>query len=363
MAVQRLAFRLKCAIAACGSRIFLVRTLPLATYLGCLALSSFLCGPIAAQQSDNDILSDAGTYDTINVAGFLLPISDVEKLTKQNVLRFNRDTERLGFGKRITSERSLSQAISKVKLSEPKAIRDLYRVAKVPLPNAAAHTLTIPSGFGPARLVNQTGGPALSVGFGGVSRVPYTDEPDGGIAFGLSFGNSFDGIGGSLGFSLNDLSDIGNSKRVSFGFEFSKYITDGLSIAVGGENLFVQKTDGQASYYIVSSWAFDADKGFLPFDGVLSLGLGSGRFAEKTPRDIAEGKGKNGTILFGALAVEVRDNVNLIADWNGRNLGVGAAFRIPRTGVSVKIGVRDLTNNSGDGPRITGSMGFTLAWF
>jgi hypothetical protein len=163
--------------------------------------------------------------------------------------------------------------------------------------------------------------------------------------------------------SFNDLSDIANKDRISVGFKLSRYISDGVSVSIGAENLFVKQTDGVASYYIVGSWAFDSHQTALPFGGVATIGLGSGRFANKTPRDIVEGKGTNGTSVFGALAIELSPNVNLIADWNGRNLSLGGAFRILSKGVSIRLGVRDLTGNSGDGPRLTGSLGFTLARF
>lgn len=332
---------------------------PLNTLLACALISGF-AQTSHAQQVD---LRGNGAFDTVVIAGFLIPIDDVDQLAAARVLALNPDTNRFGFSDRIQSEQGLSSVLDTLALQDERAIRDLYRAAKVPLPNAASHTLTVPSGYGPSSFSNQQGGYALSVGFGGVSRVPYTDDADGGVVFGLSFGNAFETVGGSLGVSLNDLSDLGNTDRVSVGFELSRYISDGLSISVGGENLFVRETDGEASYYIAGSWAFDPDSGFLPFDGVATLGVGSGRFANKTPRDAFEGKGENGTTVFGALAWEISDNVNLIADWNGRNLSVGGAFRIPDTNISVRLGLRDLTDNTGDGVRLTGSIGYTIARF
>lgn len=308
-------------------------------------------------------LSGGGQYSQVDIAGFLVPVRDANQLLDRGVLRFDETRQRFSFGDAVTSERQLKRQLRSLALEDPRAVRDLYRAFKVPLPNGAAHTLTIPSGFGPAIFSNQDRKVAIGVGLGGVSRVPYRDEPDGGLGFGVSFGNSFETVGVTVSASFNDLSDITNSDRISWGIEFSRYIGDGLSIAVGGENLFVGKTDGQASYYIVGSWAFDKDSGFLPFDGVATLGLGSGRFAEKTARDEFEGKGRDATAVFGALTWEVSDNFNVIADWNGRNLSVGIAARLPNTPISIKLGVRDITDFTGDGPRLTGSVGMTLARF
>ena len=161
--------------------------------------------------------------------------------------------------------------------------------------NNAAHTLTVPSALGPAAMSNQRSGYVLSMSVGGMSRVPYTDKADGGIGFGLSFGNAYETLGVSLSASVKDLSDIDNSDRVSFGFKINRYISDGLWLSFGGENLGVKVTDGEDSYHVAASWVFDEDSGFLPFDGVLTLGVGSGRFADLTARDTFEGKGGNGT--------------------------------------------------------------------
>tara|TARA_R110002020_G_scaffold19324_2_gene67009 strand:- start:1485 stop:2528 length:1044 start_codon:yes stop_codon:yes gene_type:complete len=324
-----------------------------AALAACLAASS-----ARAQAPD---LGAGGTYQTIEIAGFLLPVGDAERMLEAGTLRFDPDRQRFSFGPSVTSERALRRQVSALDLEDPRAVRDLYRANKVALPNAAAHVLTVPSGYGPALFSNQDGKVSIGAGFGGVSRVPYTDEADGGFGLGVGFGNAFETVGVSLGVSLNDLSEPGNTDRISASVEISRYLWDGLSVAVGGENLFVQETDGQQSYYAVGSWAFD--RGTMPFDGVLTLGAGSGRFADKTERDTAEGKGREGTILFGALAWEMTERLNLIADWNGRNLTVGFAMALPESPVSVRLGLRDLTGNTGDGPRLTGSVAVTLARF
>lgn len=308
-------------------------------------------------------LRGGGAFDTVSIAGFLIPIDDIDALNRAQVLALNPATGRFAFADRVSSERQLMRALRGLELRDGRAVRDLYRAAKVALPNAVAHTLTVPSGFGPGTLSNQRAGVVLGVGIGGVSRVPYTNKADGGIAFGLSFGNAFDTLGVSIGLTINDLSNITDTDRMSFGIEFSRYIADGLSVAVGGENLFVTKTDGEDSYYAVGSWAFDADRSVLPFDGVATLGVGSGRFANLTARDTAEGRGKHATAVFGSLAWEVTERFNVVADWNGRNLSAGVAFRLPKSGISAKLGLRDLTGHSGDGARLTGSIGFAIAQF
>ena len=319
-------------------------------------------GSARAAPLDAD-LSGAGAFDAVTINGFTLPLADVQILQDAGVLRIDPVTQRFSFAPDITSERALKARLAALPLARPSGPRDLYRAAKVALPNSAAHTLTVPSGFGPAHFANQPGRATLSASLGGVNRVPYTSSGDGALGLGLSFGNSFDGIGAAVMVSANDLSQIDNLRRMSWGIELSHYFADGVSLSLGGENLFVQYTDGQDSYYVTGSWAFDPARSAMPFRGVWTLGAGSGRFATATPRDRAEGRMAKGTAVFTALAWQVTDRLNLIAEWNGRNLNSGIAYTLPRTGISLKLGVENLTSSSGNGPILTGSVGVTLIRF
>lgn len=322
-----------------------------------LALAICVTAPAAAAQD----LSVAGRYDAVTIAGFTLPLADVARLERAGVLRLDAAAGRFAFASDITSERALRQRLRALDLERPAATPDLYRATKVALPNAPAHTLTVPSGYGPARFANQPSRATLSASIGGVNRVPYTSQADGALGLGLSFGNAFRGIGVGLRASANDLSDLGNLDRMSFGFSLSRYLWDGVSLSFGGENLLVRKTDGEASYSLAASWAFDRDQ--MPFNGTLTLGAGSGRFAHATQRDIAEGRAARGTVVFAALSAALSDRMNVITEWNGRNLNAGLSYAVPQRGVSFKLGVENLTSNSGDGPILTGSVGITLIRF
>ncbi len=308
-------------------------------------------------------LSGNGAFDAISINGFVLQLPDVQALLAADVLRRDPKTGHFAFGPEITTERHLTKLLAGMNLTNPRAPRELYRAAKVALPNGAAHELTIPSGFGPAVFANQTARAILSASLGGVSRVPFTTSSDAALGLGLGFGNAFNGLGASVQMSFNDLSRLGNSDRISWGFTLSHYLSDGLSVAVGGENLFAKFTDGEASFYAAGSWAFDAAGGVMPFDGVLHLGVGSGRFAHNTARDVAEGRSAHGTVVFGGLAWEISERLNLITEWNGRSLNAGVAVSLPRSRISLKLGVENLTGYSGDGPIVTGSVGVTLARF
>lgn len=307
--------------------------------------------------------SKGGLYDAVQVGGFILPLNDVNKLSDEGILRFDDRSSRFTIDKKIENERQLKHRLKPITLQDARAVRDLYRAHRVTLPGPTAHVLTIPSGFGPAVFSNQPNHATVAASFGGVSRVPWTNDPDAGVALGLGFGNSFEKLGVAMMLSLNDLSDIRNQDRTSFGFQLSRYVFDGLSVGVGAENLFVKDTDGEVSPYIVASWAFDRLDTPFPLEGVLTVGVGGGRFAHKSPRDTAEGKGRNASKLFGGFSLQTSNSTSVIADWNGRNLSIGASWRVSESPIALKIGIRDLTNFSGDGPRLTGSVSVALARF
>lgn len=314
--------------------------------------------PLAAQV---DLLTDSGRYDAVTINGVVLPVQDVQQMLGAGLLRLDPVTHRFAMG--VTSEKQFMAGLRKIPLQDPLPPRDLYRSSKIALPNGAAHELTVPSGFGPMHFSSTKPGVALSASLGGVSRVPYTASPDGALGFGLSFGNGFDGLGASVMMSFNDLTQLGNRNRISWGGAVSHYLSDGVSVAFGGENLFVTHTDGQASFYLAGSWAFDAQHSHMPFDGLLTVGAGNGRFSDQTPRDVVEGKAAHGTGLFGSLAWEATPQLNVITEWNGRNLNAGVGYTLTQTGVTLKLGVENLTGFSGNGPIITGSVGMTLARF
>ena len=317
----------------------------------------------AVAASPDKTLAAGGAYDSVVINGLVLPLGDVDRLLNAGVLRLDAASHHFSLGSGITSERQLAAKLQTLPLENPGAVLDLYRSAKVAMPDGAAHELTVPSGFGPAHFANQSRNVVLSASLGGVSRVPYTSSADGALGFGLSFGNRFKGVGASLMVSFNDLSNFGNPDRISYGFALNHYLWDGVSVAVGGENLFVKYTDGEPSYYVAGSWAFTPETSAMPFSGTATIGAGSGRFATMTARDIFEGKTGPATAVFASLAWQATKSLNVIAEWNGRNLNCGLGYTLPGTPISLKLGVEDLTGYSGDGPIVTGSVGVVLARF
>jgi hypothetical protein len=219
-------------------------------------------------------------------------------------------------------------------------------------PNRAAKTLTTPSGWGASWGV-------IFVGGGITDPAAYTTEPDAAISFGMGFGNPVTNLGIQLSPTIWDVSKFDN---LSLSCKVHRYLGNATSLAIGGENLFAdkKKTDTDESYYIVISHAFQQYSNTPKYSSLhASLGVGSGRYGEKSPLDIQSGKGRYGTYVFGSLAYEIFQSANVIVDWNGLNLSAGVALspfqKIP---VGITLGVADITNYSGDRLRFIASGGY-----
>ena len=171
-----------------------------------------IAAPLAAQ---SDLLSNHGRYEAVTSNGVVLPVQDVQHLLSAGLLRLDPVTRCFSLG--VKTEAQFMAGLHQITLQDPLVTRDLYRSCKAALPNGSAYELTVPSGFGPAHFSSTPQTVALSASLGGVSRVRYTSEPDGALGFGLSFGNAFDGLGASVMKSFNDLNQLGNGKRTSWG--------------------------------------------------------------------------------------------------------------------------------------------------
>ena len=91
--------------------------------------------------------------------------------------------------------------------------------------------------------------------------------------------------------------------------------------------------------------------------------MGTGRFARKSDRDFSEGKGRNGTIAFGNVAVEVARGMNVILEWSGTNLLTGLSRTVQRgtVPIMISIGLADLTGYSGSGVRLVAAAAVAIS--
>lgn len=219
------------------------------------------------------------------------------------------------------------------------------------LPNAAAKSILTPSAWGAAYGV-------AFAGAGLTNRSPYLDSTDGVLSLGLGLGDPVLAAGLQVTTTMSDVSEADN---FSLSFKLHRYLGAGTAIAVGGESLFSDDEladDFGDSYFAVVSHTFQGVSSKRQGIGGLhaSVGVGSGRFADRSPRDVSEGKGEHGTRVFGNAALEVQPDLNLIVEWSGINLHAGASFVLQVSGraVGFTVGLADLTGYTGDGVRLVG---------
>ncbi|HHE31735.1 MAG TPA: hypothetical protein ENL07_03670 [Chlorobaculum parvum] len=227
-------------------------------------------------------------------------------------------------------------------------------------PNSHPKSFLTPTGWGASN-----GTVFLAAGI--TSPAPYSNKTDGGIMAGVGIGNPYDSVGLQVGVVNYDLSDW---ERIGVNLHLHRYLGSGSSIAIGAENLMItgaDLTDADESYYVVFSQGLldkvEVNKETSRTKLHYSIGIGKGRFSEKSPDDVADGKGKDGTWVFGNIAYELFDECNIICEWDGRNLSaaLGKTFFISNSvPVAVTVGLADLTDNSGDGVRFIAGISTAL---
>lgn len=224
--------------------------------------------------------------------------------------------------------------------------------------NSNAKSLTTPVAEGAANNV-------VFFGVGGTSPSPYTTKSDGAAVLGVGVGDPQKNLGVQL--SLINL-DFSAWNTYSASLHVFRDLGNASSIGVGVENVMLTNSvdtsgDTGKSFYAVYSQGVQADAFVDKAKGTsklhYSVGVGSGRFGDKSAVDIATGKGAHGTYVFGNIAYEVAHSFNVITDWNGLNLnaGVSKTFSIGNFPIAVIVGAADLTHNSGDGVRLIGVVG------
>lgn len=230
---------------------------------------------------------------------------------------------------------------------------------KLRLPNSGAKAIMTPTAWGAAF------GSAY-LGTGAARRTPYLPTADGILGLGYGMGDPVLNVGLQISTTISDLSEFNN---VSFSFKLHRYLTKGTTIALGGETLFSNDAlsdDAGDTYYFVVSHVVQTLGSSRPGIGRvhLSAGAGTGRFARKSDRDVAEGKGRNGTVVFGNIAVEIARDMNVILEWAGTNLhsGLTKTIRTKSVPLLLSVGVADLTGYSGDGIRLVAAAAVAVSF-
>jgi hypothetical protein len=223
---------------------------------------------------------------------------------------------------------------------------------EVNMPNVAPSTLTVPSGWG-------AWGNTIFAGAGITSPQAYSDDSDAAASVGFGIGDPLENLGVQLSATVNDVSDNDN---LSYGAVIHRYLGQATSVSIGGEHLLRDKDESDAgeSYYLAFGHAFQGVSSDTPGASGLhgSIGVGNGRFAHKSPLDVADRKGEKGSYVFGALAYEILERTNMVVEWNGINLNAGVTLApFENFPLGIMLGAADLTDNSGDGARFIGAAG------
>lgn len=224
-------------------------------------------------------------------------------------------------------------------------------------PNMHGKSLTTPVAWGNAYGTVYAGA-ALT------TPAPYTDDTETAAAIGVGIGNPHKNLG--LQATLIAL-DPDKFDDFTLNLHAFRNLGNATAIGVGVENIDLSDSkayDIEESYYVVFSHSVGGDA-FVDEETNssklhFSIGVGNGRFGSKSDRDIAEGKGEQGTYLFGNVAYELFNEFNVIADWNGVNLNAGISKNFlvgQKVPVVITIGAADLTDNSGDGVRLIAGIG------
>ena len=223
------------------------------------------------------------------------------------------------------------------------------------LPNIHGKSLTTPTGWGAAY-------GTVFAGFAMTSPAPYSHNSDGAAVVGIGIGNPVKNLG--LQASLVNL-DVSEWDRYALNLHLHRYLGGAKSIAIGVENILLSDgSDSDESYYVVFSQGILSEPFIKKSNGSstlhYSIGAGTGMYGNKSPLDIAAGKGKHGTYAFANVAYELFDELNVIADWNGVNLNAGISKTFLIGGsvpIVIVLGAADLTKNSGDGVRFIAGVG------
>ena len=234
-------------------------------------------------------------------------------------------------------------------LASPDVVYQLY-------PNIAPGGLMVPSGYG--------GYGTYIFGFvGGQYPEVYTNHKINMIvAGGLSIGNpeKFVNFSASL-----DMGDLDGFRNFSTNFTISRSLGKGSSLSAGGTHVFAgDGSDAQLpSFHLAFSHAVQTMPSKTPGCSKLTytIGAGTGRFWYKSPFDVANGKGKHGTGVFGGVSYELLKNTNLSVEWSGVNLGASfgiTPFKIP---LAFAVGAVNLTTYSADKPALVFIAGYPLS--
>ncbi|HEY9666529.1 MAG TPA: S-layer homology domain-containing protein [Coleofasciculaceae cyanobacterium] len=242
-------------------------------------------------------------------------------------------------------------------------LRQQYRLPEAPVETAVLDQVRRFFGGGasiatPTAYGAQTGN--VFLGFSYQERTRFTDIDDGAVVAGFGIGDARKLA--ALEVAATSYSTIrqgfGDNGAVSF--KLHRTFPDNLAVAFGVENAFDWgEIDAGRSFYGVVSKVFPlTEKPSAPLSSLtVSAGVGSGRF--RSEEDVQQDDG--GANVFGSAALRVAEPVNVIVEWTGQDLNVGASISpIPGVPLIITPAAADITGNAGDGVRFILGVGYGI---
>lgn len=254
-------------------------------------------------------------------------------------------------------EKELNQKMDAFLAPMPNATIQVQQASAELYPSDAPGGILIPSGFGGY-------GAYVFGGIGATYPEAYrNNKADLITSLGFCVGNPLKAI--NFAASLN-MTDVHRFRDFSGNFIISRKLFTGTSISAGALQMFANARQSDApgsTYYVAVSHAVQTIESLTPGCSRLTytIGIGSGRFYEKSPNDIQAGRGKHGTAVFGSISYELIQHVNVNAEWSGMNLGVSAGIRPFKLPVSLAVGVANLTRYTNNQANMVFSVGMPLS--
>jgi hypothetical protein len=201
------------------------------------------------------------------------------------------------------------------------------------------------------------------VGFAYQARTRFTQLSDGAAVLAGGIGDRQRAV--ALELALTTYSTLhggGPFETGGVSFKLHRAVGEHTGVAVGFENaLDWGGSDAGRSPFAVATHVLQLrPDAAQPFSAVTAtLGVGAGRFRSEDDV-VADRETVN---VFGALGVQVVEQLSVAADWNGQDLFAGVSVsptrRIPFV---LNAGLADLTGSAGDGTRFILSAGLGFRW-
>lgn len=184
---------------------------------------------------------------------------------------------------------------------------------------------------------------------------------DGSLSLGLGLGNAIETVGLEVAVGIISLDGFADDGIV--GFKLHKVFpqANNLGIAAGWSNPVkwgAAETEEDTFYGVVTQ-RFDLRSGqsnALPLTA--SVGVGTGTFRSNG----AIAAGDNSPNIFGSLGLRVIPEVSVVTSWTGNSLGVAASAAPLSVPLVVTAGVSDVTDNTVEGARFQGSLGYSFSF-